>query len=276
MGCIYSTGGLSEDDSDKEKKKSRRGTYVLTTEDGKFKTSAQKKDFDAATWIDDTKSIWERPISSLSCHMDLPRLGAKIRIYNSSNELISEEVNENQVHKMEVVKNILLQLTETSQDPQDLIDAINNRYYEFINEDGTGDLSQQLKTFLEEVVPNDSRLSNILSLCHQKIVFPAYYSIKRVIHDALPFKDSRGSWQIDIYISEDLCKVVHSKIQMAKDSLDGEEPEFSFRWELNVVLQGSTFENVKEINVKIPEVTVRANVDAGRAQQIRNIFDSYQ
>lgn len=273
MGCIFSSNdknnGGDEEGKPKGKLK-RRGTYILTTNDGKYKTSAHQKEFVASNWEDDTKAIWDRPLSSLSCHMDLPRLGAKMKVYYND-ELVEEE---NDSNKMQVVQNIILHIAESCGESPQLIDTIRNRYFEFVHEDGSGDVSQQLKSFLEEVIPEDTKLCNILSLCHQKIVFPAYYSIKKLVHDDLPFKDSRGSWQINVFITPDTCRVVHSKIQMAKDNvMNNEEPEFSFTWELIVVLQGSHFDTIRDVYVRIPEITTRPNLSPARAQEIRGIFE---
>lgn len=268
MGCFFSKSDESEE------KKQRRGIYVLQNEKGKYKTSAMKKEFVASNWEDDTKSIWERPLSSLSCHMDLPRLGAKMKVY-LDDQLVGNEEDINSNNKMQVVQNIIIHIAESCGESPELIEAIRNRYYDFVHADGTGDISQQLKQFLEEVIPEDCKLCSILSLCHQKIVFPAYYSIKKVIHDDLPFKDSRGSWQINVFITNETCTVVHSKIQMGKDAISEEEPEFSFKWELIIVLSGSHFDNLKEVFVRIPEVTTRDNLPDAREQEIRGIFEKH-
>lgn len=271
MGCFFSS---QKDDGSKRMRMKRRETYALKNEAGNYKTSAHKKEFNASNWEDDTKAIWERPLSSLSCHMDLPRLGHKMKVYFNDELIVKHE--EGEASKMQVVQDIIISMAESCNESPELLEAIQNRYYEFVNEDGSGDISQQLKSFLEAVIPDNCKLSNILCLCHQKIVFPAYYSIKNLIHDDLPFKDSRGSWLINVFITEDSCTVIHSKIQMAKDSLiAGEDPEFSFKWELIAELSGGAFDNLKSVFVRIPEITTKDGLSGQREQEIRDIFEKH-
>merc|ERR1711862_572563 len=236
--------------------KKRSSTYSLKNEKGEFKTSAHTKEFNASKWEEDTKAIWDRPLATLSCHMDLPRLGHKMKIFKND-EIIGAPDEDGE-----------------AQSKMQLIQAIRNQYYDFVHQDGSGDISQQLKSFLEAVIPDGTKLSHILCLCHQKIVFPAYYSIKQNIFDSLPFKDSRGSWVINVFIADDVCTVVHRKTQMAKDVMAGEEPEFSFDWELVIVLTGSTHENMKESYVRIPSVDIKHDVPQQRQAEIKAVFDS--
>jgi len=270
MGSCLSKSGQEEN----EPKKRPRSAYNLKDERGQFKTSAQKEEFNESKWEEDTRSIWNRPLSQLSCHMDLPRLGHKMKIFHNEQPVSKSEEEMEGAGKMQVVLDIIMTIAENCGETPELMEDIRNRYYQFVNEDGSGDLSQQLKAFLEEVIPENSRLCSILSLCHQKIVFPAYYTIKQKVHDQLAFKDSRGSWNINVFLTEETCTVVHSKVQMAKDCLGDAEPEFSFRWELVVTLRGESLESMDNPLVRIADVTTRANLPVDRAQQIQRVFET--
>jgi len=268
MGSCLSRKGEGSD----EDKPRRKSEYKITTPDGRYKTSAWSTDFKAKSWINDTEQIWNRPLSALSCHMDLPRLGHKMQLFLLDQPL---EIKPSSPTKMGVVYDILLALAVNCGESEELKMALQNRYYEFVSEDGSGDISQQLKRFFEEVIPEGTKLCSILSLCHQKIVFPAYYSIKENIHDDIPFKDSRGSWMINVYLTDDSCTVVHSKVQMGKDAIEGAEPEFSFRWELVTRVTGPNFDELDEVSVRIPEITIRADVPEERKEEIRGIFRKF-
>lgn len=241
-----------------------------------LKHQPKKKDFNASKWEEDTKAIWDRPLTTLSCHMDLPRLGHKMKIYQND-ELVSEPEDVDGSHsKMEIVRDILSTTAEACGESPELIETIKDKYFDYVKEDGSGDISQQLKSFLEAVIPEGSKLGSVLCLCHQKIVFPAYYSIKQNIFDELPFKDSRGSWLINVYFKDSHCTVVHRKVQMAKDNVAGEEEcEFTFAWELVIELTGELFDNVSQVFVRIPEVTTRDSVSPERASEIQSVFDKY-
>ena len=201
--------------------------------------------------------------------MDLPRLGLKISILEQGKQI---PIDENQ-NILTTIKQILLTIARQAGEPVELIQKITNSYFEYINEDGSGDTSQQLKRFLEEVIPDDSKIHRILCLCHQKIVFPAYYSIKDNIHNDLPFKDCRGSWTISINFEQDgACDVAHSKVQMAKDANTNEDAEFSFRWELELHLSGSRLENLDKIETKVVELNLRNNLPNATKQNIEAVF----
>jgi len=269
MGLCLSSGAQDEDVA---RKKPRRA-FSLKDEKGQYKTSAHKEEFDDAKWEEDTKAIWNRPLAQLSCHMDLPRLGHKMKVLLNDQPVGKGEEEMEDAGKMQVVLEILLIIAESCQEKPETVEEIRDRYYQYVNEDGTGDLSQQLKKFLDEVIPEHSKICSILSVCHQKIVFPAYYSIKQRVHDQLAFKDSRGSWNIAVHLTEDTCTVVHSKVQMAKDSLGDADPEFSFRWELVLVLTGENFENLDKVFVRIADITTRDNLPAARVEQIQKVFE---
>lgn len=135
--------------------------------------------------------------------MDLPRLGHKIQVFVEG-EQVEVKLKEGDT-KSKMVYSVLLAIADASQEPEETIHYIRTRYDEFVKADGSGDTSQQLKSFLTEVVPHDSRLDHVLSLCHQKIVFPAFYSIKTKLQDHLEFKDKRGSWVLQVWPTFSLC-----------------------------------------------------------------------
>ena len=128
--------------------------------------------------------------------MDLPRLGHKIEVYVGG-QRVDMKLQEGD-SKSKMVYSVLLAIAEAAQEPEETIHFIRTRYDEFVKADGSGDTSQQLKSFLTEVVPHDSRLDHVLSLCHQKIVFPAFYSIKTKLQNQVEFKDKRGSWKLQV------------------------------------------------------------------------------
>lgn len=169
MGCCFSSDEPEERSSGRGSLR-RRGTYNLKNEKGEYKTSAHTKEFNASKWEEDTKAIWDRPLSSLSCHMDLPRLGHKMKIY-LNDEMVSGPEEGVSQSKMQVVQDILITTAESCGEPPELIESIRNRYYDYVHEDGSGDLSQQLKSFLENVIPDGCKLSHILCLCHQKKLY---------------------------------------------------------------------------------------------------------
>eukprot|EP01095_Lingulamoeba_sp_RSL-Kostka_P000832 TRINITY_DN110_c0_g4_i1.p1 TRINITY_DN110_c0_g4~~TRINITY_DN110_c0_g4_i1.p1 ORF type:complete len:293 (+),score=75.62 TRINITY_DN110_c0_g4_i1:213-1091(+) len=269
MGCIFSSSG--GDSSNKSKKE-----FSLTTSDGKHKTSAWSTEFDEQNWKQDTEKIWQRKIEDLSIHMDLPRLGHKISIYKNGS-IIEENNNNNNSTKSEVVFFLCTTLVEQLGESEEFISEITDNFYhdDYVHKDGSGDVSQQLLRFLVAMIHPESKTERVLKLCHQKMVFPAFYSIKNKIFDELPFKDQRGTWFINIYINDDddTVTVVHSKRQIAKNTEYGQEEEFSFRWELICHLVGDTLEELEDQEIRIAEVKIREDVSKSRKKEINQLFE---
>lgn len=260
-------GGSSGD----EDKQHKDRAYSLKNSDGNYKTSAWQHEFVAKNWKEDTESIWNRPLSALSCHMDLPRLGHKIQIFKNDQLIPIQDTG----NKLKYIQDILIILAQQAGESDDYINKIRNSFFEIVHEDGSGDSSQQLKRYLEENIQDDSKIYHILCLCHQKIVFPAYYSIKENIQNDLVFKDCRGSWSINILFYDDRCTVVHSKVQIAKDTMPNEDPEFSFRWELVINLTGSNYDHISGMDVRVAEVTTRNDVPKARSSSIQDAFKKF-
>mmetsp|Transcript_15472 Transcript_15472/g.60493 ORF Transcript_15472/g.60493 Transcript_15472/m.60493 type:complete len:281 (-) Transcript_15472:96-938(-) len=264
MGCCFSSSSGD---------KGSGGGTGLKGKNGQYKTSAWSTDFQESKWKEDTRNIWERELQHLSVHMDLPRLGHKIQVFVDGKQV--ELKMKDGDTKSKVVFEVLLAIADAAQEPEETIHFIRTRYDEFVKADGSGDTSQQLKSFLTEVVPHDSRLDHVLSLCHQKIVFPAFYSIKTKLQDHLEFKDKRGSWVLQLFFERGKCRVVHSKVQTAKPDFESGIEEFSFKWELTVVLSGLLLEYVELIDVNVVGVDVHESVGEGRAAEIRGIFNEH-
>jgi len=109
-------------------------------------------------------------------------------------------------------------------------------------------------------------------LTHQRIIFPAYYRVKGIIYDALPFKDQRGSWNLDLIMFEDGLKVVHSKLQESKsgwpESNDSKQPrQFNFGWSLNIFLSADLTE-ITKLQLFVSKIELHKELDEGIVQKI--------
>jgi len=264
MGCWISTpneggGGGGE----------KKG-FSLTNEDGKYKTSAWTTEFKESNWTGDTENIWGRKLGDLSAHMDLPRLGHKMRIFRNG-----ERVMINPSTKVGIVHDILTTLTRELEETEEILAVTNEKFYDFVHQDGSGDISQQLLNFLTEYYSESSKIQSVLCLCHQKIVFPAFYSIKSHLFEDLPFRDARASWVVSVYIEPEACTVVHCKTQLAKEQPGEQEPEFSFSWELVLQLTGERLHKVSSISVRISSITTRAGVPQNRIDAITGIIQKH-
>mmetsp|Transcript_16608 Transcript_16608/g.27229 ORF Transcript_16608/g.27229 Transcript_16608/m.27229 type:complete len:286 (+) Transcript_16608:171-1028(+) len=255
MGCIFSTSS---------------GSASLVTEDGKHKTSAWTEEFKESNWISDSQNIWSRNLSDLSVHMDLPRLGPRITLFHEDNEINFSQPTDT---KMERIKLLLIEIAKMAHEDDQLISDLETKFYDHINKDGAGDASQQLSHYLTAIIPKDSKIERVLKLCHQKMVFPAFYCIKAKIFDKLPFKDYRGSWDVKIVFLNDNVLVQHSKIQVSKDTpAPGEEEEFKFRWCLNLSISGDDLGTFDEPKISITYAETRRTLPLPRTNEIKDLL----
>lgn len=132
--------------------------------------------------------------------------------------------------------------------------------------DGAGEISQQLRPFLIDVVTDQSTTGRVLRACHQKMIFSAFYYIKDRLQGRLPFKDKRGTWLCSIHFGENYVDVRHRKTQVrhaCRIQLDGAlmaakmdkpqgydaEGEFTFEWELQIRF-GTDMNEISHIGVR--------------------------
>jgi hypothetical protein len=136
-------------------------------------TSACKDRWEEVNWKEDTRAIWMRPLDQLPTYMDLPRLAKRMEIFDKDGNKLNEDAGKpNQAQtKTKLIHHLLTTLAEHLGDDDELIGRVRNSFFEYIHEDGSGEIAQQLKRFLCEVVGDSSRLGKVLRACHQKMVF---------------------------------------------------------------------------------------------------------
>ena len=126
-----------------------------------------------------------------------------------------------------------------------------------------------------------TRTNAVLRCCHQKLIFPPFYAVKKGgLHDLLPFKDLRGSWEINVHIESGgsdggpkRVLVKHSKHQspiadVRPPEAQTNEPEFDFQWEVYMLLS-SDFAAIDKVGLNLLSIKVGSWVPEERAEQIR-------
>lgn len=175
--------------------KKENNTTSLPDLSEKESKALHQKELDkvAAKWRQDTKDIWNRKVADLPVHMDLPRLGRKIRITKNGQLILDKsQTQTREMNQREIVfefLKILADLIETQTGEQgeegpkgdDVLELIEEKYYNFIKPEG--DVSQQLQAFFKEGLPQDAKIFKILKMCHQKIIFPGYYYLKSLLFE---------------------------------------------------------------------------------------------
>jgi hypothetical protein len=222
-------------------------------------------------WKDKTREIWARDISQLPVHTDIPRLGARMKVYDSEGKLSMEEIPDT-VSRGELVQRLLIAISG-SLDDHDSVSALKEKYFSYIEESGKGDISQQLLRFLVESLSSEGLTIKILKACHQKIVFPGFYHVKSRLFSHLPFKDMRGTWSMSIHLLENHFEVRHRKAQVSQPP-KGSPPddlgdEFNFEWELRMDFD-LTMSQMLEVDVRVVTINYRDDVSQDRRTQIEN------
>jgi len=197
-----------------------------------------------------------------------PDWAEKIKLMDKDENVILGPEEYKDLTPQKVVQLLIKTLCQYYQ--PELVNEVETRFDEFVKTEG--DTSVQLLGFLNNVIKDDSKLSKILKLTHQRIIFPAYYRVKGIIYDALPFKDQRGSWNLDLIMFEDGLKVVHSKLQESKsgwpESNDSKQPrQFNFGWSLNIFLSADLTE-ITKLQLFVSKIELHKELDEGIVQKI--------
>lgn len=271
MGCFFSSPDESVRSSSSSSSTKAIKEGLLNT-DGTHKTSAWTDEFDPTKWIDDIDKIWRRKLSDLPVHMDIPRLGHKIRLIKDGEAVAFAEESD---PKPEIVRKLFVALATALEESEEFLKSIDDHFYEVVKREGTGDISQQLSSFLQTYVAPDSRFERVLKLCHQKMVFPAFYYLKHRI-SGLVFKDARGTWDLTVSLLEGgkQIRVEHSKCQVPRDVLAGEQEEYSFRWTLAVLISGPDLDQLESCTIHIKEISTRPDLPESRVSTIREAITS--
>ena len=119
-------------------------------------------------WLKDIRDIWNRGFESLPVHSDVPRLARKMRIVDSDGSVLQNGRDCGSVTVQELVLQLLVVLSEKVETAE-FVETLQAHYREYVKEEG--DFSQQLLTYLREVV-GTSNVGRILKACHQRVIFP--------------------------------------------------------------------------------------------------------
>eukprot|EP01112_Ceratiomyxa_fruticulosa_P022515 TRINITY_DN826_c1_g1_i1.p1 TRINITY_DN826_c1_g1~~TRINITY_DN826_c1_g1_i1.p1 ORF type:complete len:313 (-),score=59.18 TRINITY_DN826_c1_g1_i1:419-1357(-) len=228
----------------------------------------------ARNWKQDTDAIWKRRYDVLAIHTDIPRLGHKIQVIDNCGgpplpTQLLEIQNDGEVsEKGDVVYQLFLRLSYFLEGELKA-QKIASSYTRYIKK--TGDMSQQMLSFLGEIIDDQSITMKILKVCHQKILLPGYYTLKSQIHPDLPFRDARGSWRIIITINPDEITVVHRKRQQSTSANTEGAPDFEFEWVLTITFD-KELNSMQDCSVRVCDITIRNDIDEIKKAKILDGF----
>eukprot|EP00008_Paramoeba_atlantica_P003289 CAMPEP_0201475628 /NCGR_PEP_ID=MMETSP0151_2-20130828/1012_1 /ASSEMBLY_ACC=CAM_ASM_000257 /TAXON_ID=200890 /ORGANISM="Paramoeba atlantica, Strain 621/1 / CCAP 1560/9" /LENGTH=265 /DNA_ID=CAMNT_0047855767 /DNA_START=64 /DNA_END=858 /DNA_ORIENTATION=+ len=264
MSCLFFFFGKANDSDDEDDSGGSSGTPLSLGPSGPGSTNWKEDE-----WRDTVKNIWNREIGQLPVHTDIPRLGSRMKVFDGEGKLTMEDIPED-TPRAELVQRLLSSVAGALNDEESL-EVVKSKYYEYIDEGGKGDISQQLLKLLVEHFPKSGKTIKILKACHQKIVFPGFYHIKSKFFEQLPFKDMRGTWTMSIHLLENHYEVRHRKTQIAQPakgaSVDDPGGEFNFEWELRMDFD-SNMKELLEVDVSILSIAYRDDVSEQRKGQI--------
>ncbi|KAM9973949.1 hypothetical protein ACTFIW_007611 [Dictyostelium discoideum] len=173
--------------------------------------------------------------------------------------------------KEEVVYQVLTNLAHLL-DGEEKEKRIKSTFSNYIK--GSGDMSQQLLALLGQEVGENSRLMQLLKVCHQKIILPSYYFIKANLFEELPFRDKRGSWRMRITFETDGSVIAsHSKRQQSTAGAEN-DPEFEFEWCLSIIFDKDMV--ISGLKVEVTDLIISKNISDDKKQEIQRAFQVLQ
>jgi len=227
---------------------------------------------------------WKRPLHNLPVHVDIPRLARKISIYTapspSSKEPVligKDDVNASNNDKSSaahndnlVMKDLILTLAKHLGETDTQQDNIDSNFLAYFKK--TADPSQALADFLASIVGAESQTAKVLKACNQSVLAPGVLKLKFAIGNHYPYKDSRGSWRIEIVVGPDWVTVEHMKREKSFD--DTPQNYFEFSWALKLTFD-KNMENLQETELYIDDATLGDSMNTTIKQKVYDILSPW-
>jgi hypothetical protein len=183
----------------------------------------------AINWQADLINVWSRDVKDLPVHTDVPRIASKLTISKDGKPMTLAPSDD----KFVLVEQILFTLNLA------IVGDV-HAAEEFRQENRNSlilDPQAECARYLERIITSprmNPKVLNILKLCHQKIIFPAYYYIKYCLGEEIEIRDNRNSWRVNIDVqSSGVVTVKHTKGQRSAGyATELGDPMFEFDWEL--------------------------------------------
>lgn len=204
-------------------------------------------------WQQDVRKVWGRDFQDLPIHTDLPRICGKITVERDGIEVlgIDEADNIEVLDRLQDVVCAIALVTGGSAEESATRKSLQTHLPR--NDDKSGSVAKFLASGTLSIA-----VVSTLKLCHQRIIFPAYYYLKHCLGpEFAELRDSRGKWWITINAlsSGEVC-VTHRKGQRSAEfATDQGECEFELEWNLQLLLSQNWAE-VKTVAVNVPEPPV--------------------
>jgi len=221
------------------------------------------------------ENVWSRPYHKLPIHIDIPRLSKKIRVYSGEKCLHGNPDGE--LEGEEIIYFLLLTLAKELED-FDACNFIEKHFRTIVDEyaepgnDTSGELSRFLKAMVTEV-GSEGKMLRVLKAVHQKVIFSGFYLLQSKLCPTLGrFKDSIGSWHINIFIYPTNIRVVHTKAQISSPLEDITRVDYEFKWQLEIHLNPLATKIIGS-NVNIIDVIIPSTVTRKRKRIIEQTFD---
>jgi len=221
---------------------------------------------------EEINTIFHKPSSSLSCHVDLPRFMPHITVYNYNS--LTANINSPLLDYMDTttVKHIkeFLLITAYKLFPDDDTwnKIINSKFSEYFTEATTSEtLDVTIKKFISEVL-EDSKLSRLLKTMTQSVVAPIVIHMKENIGDIYPHNSLKGGWSILAEIREKFVTVTHTKEEI---TLPTNEDQFYFKWDTCFTFD-SEIKHLHKVEVELSTLSHFGFASESRRKLVNSLF----
>jgi len=230
-------------------------------------TSTWSATWEEGKWVDDIKDIWSREFQHLPVHVDMPRLVQKIKVTDKDGKFVDLPQS---IPKVEMCRTLVTTLASLVGESEERIAILRDQYFDFVKEDGSGDIAQQLLRYFLEVVKYDSDTAKVLRAMHQKVMFPPFYYIRNKL-PTLQFKDQRNTWQVTVCCKKSGIEVRHKKRQEGKPQQGQTESDYSFEWEL-VMKMSKDLSCIDKVRIRLRDLQVNPEAPKKRKAELEKLF----
>eukprot|EP01125_Pyxidicula_operculata_P019405 TRINITY_DN7039_c0_g1_i1.p1 TRINITY_DN7039_c0_g1~~TRINITY_DN7039_c0_g1_i1.p1 ORF type:complete len:1343 (-),score=365.01 TRINITY_DN7039_c0_g1_i1:152-4180(-) len=215
-------------------------------------------------------SNWDRKIVELPVHKDVPRLIKNIRVYNEKGVVVFDGKNDKNDRKL-LIKSLLMVLSDLLRE-DDISSIVESQFDKFFS-DPQAEIQEQLKNlFTHAGIVDDCRTYRVLKCIQQEILFPPMMELREQIYKQYPYKDQRGSWQVEVEVKTDYVVVRHLK----KEQTHAHEPDkqWGFEWHFQIIF--NRYMTSFSATVQVIEMNFNPKFKQDDKQKIEEILKKFQ
>ncbi|KAH3763491.1 hypothetical protein Pelo_4675 [Pelomyxa schiedti] len=220
---------------------------------------------------DGVREILNKHVSKLPVSKDWLRLGHTFRVFDlaSGAELFNSDTDTSD-NISDLEKGFaMLRAVYTAAETEENAVALEQLFRKHVTREDL-DFTEQFQKFLEEVDDELPTIKAIKCIC-QDVIYPAVMYYKRIMDPKYPFKDSKGTWHIDVGIRKHRTRRTTFTVTHHKGQLSHEVDMFSFEWNLEMDIRSS---GDIQAQLNVMDYQIGGSVAEPQKSELTSIFQS--